>query len=647
MAPNDRPNPGQRGFDYLQLTKRELMALARERLIRGRSRMNKSQLARALRRSETEEHPTRPETPSPSSTEKQRGDMDVVEPAPATHAGHADTAAGPDTEGPASTDGPPAEGDPIAGTSRGSDDSPRDHHVVEIPDLYPVASTAVASEPAPPEAEPARPDAAVAPPSHETVSTWRERKPELATPPKRGIAAATVTIGSLYERDGTTPPVQAKWVLGLVITYIVLARVISDRFVLPLGASIRLYEVVLVLIAGAWVLWMVVEPLPLPFGLPAITGLFLILVVALAPFIHGPTLNAYQANGAERGLFRMFTFIGLFLAAYHLAFRIRQGLTVLAAVVAATAGQAVVAIYEKLTAQPVAFLDTLATSIGLVPDPLSVRLEEEGIFQRLSGEVRAVSTAPHPIVLSAVIAVGVLVAGVWLLHTKRVSTRAWLAFAGAILVLSLPVANSRTGFVILAALAAPLLVLMIDKVPAMLLWSLPLFFMMSMAFALSPETPRLLLNSFTDPGSDQNTPVRLERFERIPELLDDRPFVGAGYLTHDPQIQFFDNAYNLALIELGIIGLAAVVSFFIACLVRSWAGAVRAGPSERILPVVGVIGALALLAGGATFDAWSFEQFFPTCLILIGLGLGRTAVVMRRDNAEEIVVHLPAEKVPA
>jgi len=231
---------------------------------------------------------------------------------------------------------------------------------------------------------------------------------------------------------------------------IVLIGLIPDRFVIPVGRSIRLYEVVLVLLAIAWVIWMIKAPHPFPSGLVGLFGLLLFAVVGLAPFIHAFTVSVYQANGAERGLFRLFIFSAMFLASFHLAFNTREGLRIVAWMIAATTFQAIFAIWEFVTQTPIAILDGLALSIGLIPDPKSVRGGFEGdVFQRLSGEIRAVATAPHPIVLSAVIALGVLVVGTWLLYTKRSRTQTWLMIAGGILILSLPVTNSRTAFVMI------------------------------------------------------------------------------------------------------------------------------------------------------------------------------------------------------
>ncbi|GMQ94794.1 MAG: hypothetical protein BMS9Abin12_2302 [Acidimicrobiia bacterium] len=435
-----------------------------------------------------------------------------------------------------------------------------------------------------------------------------------------------------WDKDGQPLNVVGKTVFVLIVVYLVMNRVIPDVMVLPIGFSLRPYEVVMAMIIGGWMVWMITEPHPLPTGLVGVVGLALLSILTLAPFLNGLGLSLYQSNGAERGLFRLFLLSGLFMASYHLGYRLRYGHKLLAWVIAVTVFQAVLGIYEFIIKEPLTFIFDFSRNIGLVFDPNAIRTELTNIFARQSGELRATTTAPHPIVLSSVIALSVLLVGVWLIYTNNSKVRRWLAVAGGVLVVALPVANSRTAFVMLAVAALPLAILMIDKLPKLVVWSLAVVLAFGMAFALSPQTPRLLLDSVTRSSEDQNTQIRLERFDRLPELLAPRPILGAGYLTHDPEIQIFDNAYNLGLIEFGILGLIFMIWWFLIALVRSWSATLWATSKEKILTIAGVVTVISLLAASATFDAWTFDQFFPTCLVVLGLALGRSDVVLRRER---------------
>lgn len=458
-----------------------------------------------------------------------------------------------------------------------------------------------------------------------------------------------ISTASEIDRDDQRLNLVGKTVFVLTIVYLIMNRAIPDLMVVPIGISIRPYEVVLLMITGAWVLWMFTDPHPFPRGVVGIVGLCLVVVLVSAPFINALNATPFQFNGAERGLFRVFLFSGLFLASYHLAYRLRYGKKLIAWVIGVTAVQAVLGIYEFITQQPLTIMFDIARSLGLVFDPNAIRSELTRVFTRLTGEIRATGTAPHPIVLSALISLGILVAGIWLVYATKRSQRVWLAIAAGLLVIAMPVPNSRTGFVIVGAAALPLAILMVKELPRLIPLLLAISLFMGVAFAISPQTPRLLLNSVTRSDEDANTQVRIERFSRVPELLEERPIVGAGYLTHDTEnVQLFDNAFNMAIIEFGLLGFALTMWWLLACLVRSWAGSIRARRNEIVLTIGGVAAVLSLLAGAATFDAWTFDQFLPTALIVTGVAVGRADVILRREakraeddeNAQEIFVGL-------
>lgn len=420
-------------------------------------------------------------------------------------------------------------------------------------------------------------------------------------------------------------------VFGLIILYLIMNRAIPDLMVVPIGISIRPYEIVLMLILAAWTMWMVTDPHPLPTGLVGLVGFLLIAALVLAPFLNALNVNRFQANGAERGIVKLILFAGLFLAAYHIGYHLKYAKAALAAVIGVSVAQALLGILEYSTRQPLIFMFDLARSMGLIFDPNAVRSERTFVFTRfLTGEIRAAGLAPHPIVLSAIIALALLLMGIWFVYARSSRGRLLIVVGATILMIALPTPNSRTGFVILGLCFFPLMVLMMSRFPRVVLLAFGFVVALSVGFILSPETPKVLLDSVFQSEDDASTQARIERFDVLPDLLEPRPIVGAGYLTHDTDLQLFDNAYYMALIEFGILGLVLTVWWFLICLVRAWSATARAAPDDAILTACGVAAVLALLVGAATFDAWTFEQFLPMSLIVIGLGVGRSDVVLRR-----------------
>lgn len=428
--------------------------------------------------------------------------------------------------------------------------------------------------------------------------------------------------------------------------YLLANRLIQDIYVLPVGLSIRPWEPVLALVLVTWALWMITQPKPLPRGVVGLVGLLLIAVLIGAYFVNAPDFTLFQANASDRGIERVVLFSGLFLASYHLARDRETARRFVMVIVSLTIVQGLIGVYEFLIGRNATFLHNLWTSLGLQADPRGLRVFNETIKARLTGELRAMATAPNPLVLSAVLALGSLVTFALLAHTSSRRKRKHLFVLLLIQMASMPLTNSRSGFVILIGVGLVLPFLTIRQWPKMLPFGLWLAVAMGIMFALVPRSARLLLNSFTRPQNDPNLEVRLERIDRVPELMEKNPFLGAGYMTNDVDIIVFDNAFNLGLVEMGIIGFMAILAFFLVCIGRSWSGLARAETGEEPLMLAGVIGGLSVIFAATTFDAWTFDQFLPTTIILMGIGVGTADVAHRRSRAATTGATVP-EREPA
>lgn len=406
-------------------------------------------------------------------------------------------------------------------------------------------------------------------------------------------------------------------------------RLIPDVFVLPVGLSVRPWEPLLALLALAWLTWLIVQPKSLPRGALGLVALALFVVLVFAYFWNAPGYTQFEMDASRRGLMRVFLYAGLFMASFHLAGELRLANRILTLIPVLTAVQAVIAIFEYLLQRRAVYLYHIWTGVGLIEDPNGIRRFSEAIEERPTGLPKVQSTAPHPITLSALLALGVLLTVALYLHAPTKKQRRLYLLLLIPQLLALPFTNSRTGFFILILAGLVMALLQIRKWPRALHLALGLTGIMGLALVVSPGTARLLLNSLTQPEQDPNIVVRVDRAELVPELMADRPLLGSGYITTDVGEVLFDNAYYLGLVEFGVLGLLLLVTFFLLCFSRSFVALGRANPDEQPVVLAGALGVLCLLAGGATFDAWTFDQFFPTCLILLGLGAGRADVVLR------------------
>jgi len=411
--------------------------------------------------------------------------------------------------------------------------------------------------------------------------------------------------------------------------YLVANRLVPDVFVLPVGLSIRPWEPILALLALMWLAWLIVEPKPMPRGVLGLVALALLVVLVLSYFWNAPGYTQFEMEASRRGLLRVSLYAGLFMAAFHIATNLRRARQILTLISILTAIQGTIAIFESILQQRAVYLFHIWTGVGLIEDPNGIRGFSEFLKARPSGLPKVQSTAPHPITLSAVLALGALLTVTLYLHAPTKRQRRFYLLLLIPQVLALPVTNSRTGFFILIIGGLVMAALQIRRWPRALHLALGVTILMGIALAISPGTTSLILDSLTQPEQDPNIIVRVERAELVPDLVADRPLLGPGYITTDVSKVLFDNAYYKALLELGILGFLLLITFFFLCFSRCFVALGLASPPEQPLLLAGALGVLCLLAGGATFDAWTFDQFFPTCLILLGIGAGRADMVLR------------------
>ena len=428
---------------------------------------------------------------------------------------------------------------------------------------------------------------------------------------------------------GEAVPALARLALRLVVAYVVFSRLVQDIYTLPVGASLHITDLVLGVLLVVWALWMITAPRPFPIGMVGVLGSALLVVVLVAPFLNAGAMTPFELNGAERGLVRAILYTGLFLATYHLASWRPLATRIITAVVCMTVVQAVIATYEAVAKSRIQLLGVIWQTIGFEVDPRGSRGEEIALDARLTGELRAQATAPHSLVLAGLLVLGIGVCAVRYLHSDSARSRRRYLAAILVQLLGLGATNQRTGFLALAAVIILLGVAQVRRLPS----AIPLFIAgivgAGAVSVLSPNTPRLVLNFFTGQTTDHNVTVRISKYALLPELVGRRPVIGAGYLTGDPSIVIFDNAYLTQLVELGILGLTLLLGFLLVVGARSFSKYLEAPRDDQPLLVAAMCAAVTLLVTMATFDVLSFGQLFPTCLIVLAIGAARADALSR------------------
>lgn len=424
----------------------------------------------------------------------------------------------------------------------------------------------------------------------------------------------------------------SKLMFWALVVYLVVDRIVPDQYVVPLGISIKLPQVVLMGVGLLLLLAMVMDGRPLVRGLVGLFGLLTVVFLLIAPWINALGLSQVEADGAERGIVTTILLAILFVAAYYVAVpdgHYAQRLILI--VLGLTVVQAGIALFESFSGiyvtQSWGFLNLGFLEI----DPGLERLFGfEGAFR---GQ-RPTSTAPHPIVLSSLLALGILLILAKLPTTERRRNRILLLLLVLPLLAALFVLETRTGLVVLAVCGAIGVLLVVRRHTDLVIrFSLLGMGALAAVVVMFPANARSMLNLFARVGQDDSISGRTSDYELIPNLLEARPMVGPGFMTRDPSGLFLDNSYLDGLLEFGVVGLVIVLAFFTAALTRLVRAATRAtSTTDLVVITTGSLAMLSLLVAMALFDALKFEQFLPTVVLLMALGLARADAISREPE---------------
>lgn len=136
-------------------------------------------------------------------------------------------------------------------------------------------------------------------------------------------------------------------------------------------------------------------------------------------------------------------------------------------------------------------------------------------------------------------------------------------------------------------------------------------------------------------NSDSSTQARTVKYSAIVPYLKEHPLFGRGFGTFTPDLYFFtDNQYMLALAEMGVLGLVALLILFITGVHHG--GAVRRlarTDADRELGQAFFASSLVALVISATFDSLSFPMFAGMFFLTLGAGASCLGFVRREAAA--------------
>ena len=232
---------------------------------------------------------------------------------------------------------------------------------------------------------------------------------------------------------------------------------------------------------------------------------------------------------------------------------------------------------------------------------------------------RPFGTALHPIEFGAVLTMILpLALALALSDTSRSVVRRWCP--PTLILAAIAVSISRSA--ILGAVVG--LVILATTLPGRTVRALSLAggVFGVIVFLTVPGLLGTMLGLFTNAGADDSVSSRTGSYSVAGTFISHSPLVGRGFGTFLPSYRIFDNQFLLSLVEVGALGVGAMLLLFFA--------AAHAGRRTRTLaretdPTLSLVGqgltASAMVAGTglAIYDGFSFPMGTGTMFLLIGM----------------------------
>lgn len=259
---------------------------------------------------------------------------------------------------------------------------------------------------------------------------------------------------------------------------------------------------------------------------------------------------------------------------------------------------------------------------------LSLNTQLDSIANR-DGLLRPASTAIHAIEFGVVLTSLLPLCLHVLLYGRALpSWRRW--FPTIAVIAAIPLCISRSAIVTGAVALAVLLPTWPSRART---WTLGGVAVAAVAtFVSAPGVLGTIENSFTKIGTDSSALSRTDSYGVAMEFIARSPWIGRGFGTFLPDYRILDNQYLLTTIEVGAIGLAALLAVFVTSLVCARLVRRRSSdPRRRDLAQALFASIAAAAVGFAFFDALSFPQFAAVVFLVLGLNgaAWRTSTIER------------------
>jgi O-Antigen ligase len=202
--------------------------------------------------------------------------------------------------------------------------------------------------------------------------------------------------------------------------------------------------------------------------------------------------------------------------------------------------------------------------------------------------------------------------------TNRTPLKRWAPVV--LIAFGITTAVSRSAIISVVLASAVLIVLMPTRQRLVALCMAPVAIMG--VFMSAPGVIGTLTAFFRAGTNDDSVEARLYDYPEVERLVHESPWLGQGGGTYLPEHLMFilDNQWFKTAIELGLVGVVALATYFLVPLISALVARRRSSDPELRLLCAALAGA-ALAAGvcSATFDSLSFPMFSNLYALVIGL----------------------------
>lgn len=250
------------------------------------------------------------------------------------------------------------------------------------------------------------------------------------------------------------------------------------------------------------------------------------------------------------------------------------------------------------------------------------------------GGIRVAGSLAHPIAFSALLAMIAPLAWHYWQSAKKSLEKLGFGLSFALIVVTIILTGSRTGFVGLVAVLILLLIGTPKKRLLILGSTLVVFFAVHMLFPGALGAIRAtLVPSYIERTEIGNPEGRIEDYPRIWQEFVKKPLFGRGYGTFDPRKFFYvDNQYLKFVVEIGLLGSLVFASFLYRVLSQFWRSARLAKKPHEDLFISLTASSLVFVVVCATFDTFGFPQVPYLFFIMVALG---TALALNSKSISE------------